>query len=168
MNSRFYPAFVSIGANLTSQNGRVALAGCNAAAEALRAIPGLRMQGLSHWYETDPIPAGGPSYVNGVAWLEGNAEPSWLLARLQAIEARAGRVRPFPNAPRVLDLDIIAMGDLVRDVPDPVLPHPRAHLRRFVLEPLAELAPFWVHPSLHLPIGALLAKLPPQGVKRLV
>ena len=168
MKSRFYPVFVSIGANLTGPNGRVALAGCNAAAEALRAIPGLRMQGLSHWVETDPIPAGGPSYVNGMAWLEGNTDPAWLLARLQAIEARAGRVRPYPNAPRVLDLDIIAMGNLVRNSPDPVLPHPRAHLRRFVLEPLAELAPSWVHPSSHLTIGALLAALPPQGVKRLV
>lgn len=168
MKSRFYPVFVSIGANLPSQNGCVALAGCNAAAEALRSIPGLRMQGLSHWYETDAIPAGGPAYVNGVAWLEGSADPAWLLARLQAIEARAGRVRPYPNAPRVLDLDIIAMGDLVRDAPDPVLPHPRADVRQFVLEPLAELAPSWVHPLRHLSIGALLAALPPQGVRRLL
>jgi 2-amino-4-hydroxy-6-hydroxymethyldihydropteridine diphosphokinase len=125
------------------------------------------MHALSNWYETDPIPPGGPSYINGVAWLEGETDPAWLLGRLQAIEARGGRTRSVPNAPRTLDLDIIAMGDTVRDAPDPILPHPRAHFRRFVLEPLAEIAPFWIHPVLHRPVGALLEDLPPQGVRRL-
>ncbi len=159
--------FVSIGANLPDRNGCEALATCQAAAEALRAIPGLRMQAVSRWYETDPIPSGGPPYVNGVAWLEGEIDPAVLLRNLQQIEAQAGRTRPYPNAPRTLDLDIIAIGDLIRDMPDPILPHPRAHLRRFVLEPLAEIAPFWVHPGLGLPVLRLLAGLPRQGVRLL-
>ena len=159
--------FVSIGANLPDRNGCEALATCKAAAEALCAIPGLRIHQVSRWYETDPIPPGGPSYVNGVAWLEGEVDPAVLLRRLQCIESQAGRTRPYPNAPRMLDLDIIAIGDLLRDTPDPILPHPRAHLRRFVLEPLAEIAPFWVHPRLCLPISKMLAQLPSQGVRLL-
>lgn len=76
------------------------------------------------------------------------------------MEARAGRARPYPNAPRCLDLDLIALGDLVRTTPDPVLPHPRAHLRRFVLQPLAEVAPGWRHPVLGETVETLLARLP--------
>ncbi len=137
------------------------------AAESLRSLPSLRLISLSSWYATDPIPAGGPRYINGMAWLHGTVKPEWLLRRLQMIESAAGRVRSVPNAPRVLDLDIVAMDDLVRDAPDPVLPHPRAHLRRFVLEPLAELMPDWVHPVLHRNVQSLLAELPDQGVERL-
>ena len=78
---------------------------------------------------------------------------------MQRIEARAGRRRSNANAARELDLDIIDIDGLVRAAPDPVLPHPRAHLRRFVLAPLAEVAPDWVHPRLGLGIAALLERL---------
>lgn len=163
--------FVAIGANLPGPDGRSARAGCEAAAEALRGLGGLRLAGVSRWCETDPIPPGGPVYVNGVAWLEATGpalpDPAWLLARLQAIETAGGRARSTPNAPRTLDLDIVAIGDLVRPAPDPILPHPRAHLRRFVLEPLAELAPDWVHPQLGRTALTLLADLEGQGVRRI-
>lgn len=167
MQVTFHDVFVSIGANLSDHNGCEALATCQTAAEALRAVPGLRMHRLSRWYETDPIPPGGPSYVNGVAWLEGQTDPATLLRILQQIETRAGRTRPYPNAPRVLDLDIISIGGMMQDTPDPILPHPRAHLRRFVLEPLGEIAPFWMHPCLGLSVMQILAQLPPQGVRLL-
>jgi 2-amino-4-hydroxy-6-hydroxymethyldihydropteridine diphosphokinase len=159
--------FIALGANLPGPDGRDARATCMAAAEALRGLPGLSFAGLSRLYETDPIPAGGPCYVNAVAELRGAADPVWLLHRLQAIEAQAGRVRSVANAPRTLDLDIIAIGDLVRERPDPILPHPRAHLRCFVLQPLADLAPDWVHPRLHRSIAELMAALPGQGVRRI-
>jgi 2-amino-4-hydroxy-6-hydroxymethyldihydropteridine diphosphokinase len=112
-------------------------------------------------------PAPQPDYVNGVALLIGEIAPDALLARLQEIERRAGRVRGAPNAPRTLDLDIIAMGGLVRDAPDPVLPHPRAHERAFVLQPLRDVAPHWKHPGLGRRIEELLAALPPQDIRRL-
>jgi 2-amino-4-hydroxy-6-hydroxymethyldihydropteridine diphosphokinase len=126
-------------------------------------LPGLRLAALSRWYRTRPEPPlpGVPDFVNGVARLEGEvADPAALLAALHAIEAGAGRRRPFPNAPRTLDLDLIAVGGMVRAAPDPVLPHPRAHLRRFVLEPLADVAPGWRHPVLGRSVEALLAGLP--------
>jgi 2-amino-4-hydroxy-6-hydroxymethyldihydropteridine diphosphokinase len=103
--------------------------------------------------------------VNGVACLEGDIAPAALLARLQAIEVAEGRRRGAPNAARTLDLDIIAMGDLVRAAPDPILPHPRAHLRLFVLVPLAEVAPGWIHPVLDRPVEALIAGLPPAAMR---
>lgn len=127
----------------------------------------------SGWYRTAPVPPSGqPDYVNGVLAAEmappvDPGFPAALLAALQAIEARFGRVRSVPNAARTLDLDIVAIGDLVRTAPDPVLPHPRMHLRRFVLAPLGEVAPGFRHPVSGLRVDAMLAALPPDGATRL-
>jgi len=157
--------FIAIGANLSALGHRTPLETCDAAAGRLGHLPGLRLVARSRWYSSAPVPPSGqPNYINGVAYLAGQAEPGELLAWLHGIEAEYGRVRGAANAARTLDLDIIAMGDAVRAAPDPVLPHPRAHLRAFVLLPLAELAPNWVHPVLHRPISALIAALPPQEI----
>ena len=118
-------------------------------------------------------PSGQPPYVNAIAVLgtepaAAEPDPADLLAWLQAIEAQAGRVRGERNAARTLDLDIIAMGEaggMVRTAPDPVLPHPRAHLRAFVLVPLLDVAPGWVHPVLRRRARGPAAGLPPQGVR---
>jgi 2-amino-4-hydroxy-6-hydroxymethyldihydropteridine diphosphokinase len=169
---------VSIGANLPGPDGAPPLETCRRAAAALDALPGLRLRGLSRWFVTAPVlPAGTspaaaqPAYVNAVAHLTvehgGAIDPAVLLQRLMALEAAAGRVRGALNAPRVLDLDIVAMDDLVRRAPDPVLPHPRAHERAFVLVPLAEIAPGWVHPVLGRNVEALIAGLPAQDVRAL-
>ncbi len=112
-------------------------------------------------------PSGQPDYVNGVARLEGRADPAALLAALQRIEQAHGRQRGVPDAARTLDLDLIALGGLVRAAPDPVLPHPRAHLRRFVLAPLCDVAADWVHPVLGRSAAALLAEVAPAGVVRI-
>jgi 2-amino-4-hydroxy-6-hydroxymethyldihydropteridine diphosphokinase len=154
---------IALGANLPAPDGASPLRTVRRAAAALGRLPGLRPEALSRWYRTRPEPPvpGAPDFLNGVARLEGEVEdPAALLAALHAIEAGAGRTRPFPNAPRTLDLDLIAVGGMVRPAPDPVLPHPRAHLRRFVLEPLAEVAPGWRHPVLGETVEALLARLP--------
>ena len=157
---------VAIGANLPGRAGEPPVATCQRAVAAMRDIPGVRLVAVSRWYGTAPVPPSAqPDYVNGVARLEGDIAPAVLLARLQAIEAAEGRRRGAPNAARTLDLDIIVMGDLVRAAPDPILPHPRAHLRRFVLAPLAEVAPGWVHPVLHRPVEALIAGLPPAPMR---
>ncbi len=156
---------VAIGANLPAVDGLPPLASCQRAAAALDGVGGLRLIAVSRWYETAPIPPSGqPNYVNGVAALAGEIAPAALLAALQAIERRFGRVRGEANAARTLDLDIVAMGDLIRAAPDPVLPHPRMHQRAFVLAPLLDVAPDWWHPVLGRSGRALLEALPDQGV----
>ncbi len=94
-------------------------------------------------------------------------DPAGLLAQLLTIEAEFGRQRAEVNAARTLDLDLIAMDDLVRAAPDPILPHPRAHLRRFVMAPLADVAPDWVHPIFGETATTLLARLQNEGVTSL-
>jgi 2-amino-4-hydroxy-6-hydroxymethyldihydropteridine diphosphokinase len=138
---------------------------CRRAAAVLTHLPGLRATGLSRWYETAPMPPSGqPPYINGMIRLEGVVLPEILLAALQRIESDFGRVRGEINAARTLDLDIVAMGGMIRAAPDPILPHPRMHLRAFVLAPLVDLAPDWRHPVLGQTARALLAGLPDQGV----
>ena len=164
---------IGIGANLPGQDGEPPLATARWAAARLDALPGLRLRGLSRWYLTEPVPPSGqPPYVNAIAALAvepaaAAPDPARLLAWLQAIEQPAGRVRGERNAARTLDLDIIAMGEagaMVRAAPDPVLPHPRAHLRAFVLAPLLDVAPGWVHPVLQRSARDLLRELPEQGI----
>lgn len=163
------PALVAIGANLPQPDGTPAVETCRWAVGRLAAIPGMRLRGVSAWWESAPIPPDprSPPYVNGVVLMEGETTPEALLAALHAIEEEAGRVRPYPNAPRVLDLDLIDLGGRVRRGPSPILPHPRAHLRAFVLKPLAEVAPGWVHPVLERPVAGLLEGVRDQAIRRL-
>jgi 2-amino-4-hydroxy-6-hydroxymethyldihydropteridine diphosphokinase len=167
---------VGIGANLPGLHGATPLETCQWAVERLRLLPGLRVNAVSQWFVTNPMPPSGqPCYVNAVLRLSVEAgavepDPAVLLAALQAIEAEAGRQRGEPNAARTLDLDIVAMGEAgqtVRTSPDPVLPHPRAHLRAFVLVPLLDVAAEWVHPVEAVGPTELLRRLPDQGVRRL-
>ena len=100
-------------------------------------------------------------FVNAVAEVATDLGPEALLALLHSVEERFGRVRRERNEARVLDLDLLAFGDLVTDTPGGlVLPHPRLHLRAFVLLPLADLAPGWRHPATGRPIRELIAELP--------
>ncbi len=166
---------IAVGANLPGPHGS-AIATCRSAVAGMAALPLLRHRGTSAWYETAPEgeAASGPPYVNGVARFDAGPAldaaadaPARLLEALARIEATHGRVRSVANAPRTLDLDIIAIGDLARLAPDPVLPHPRAHLRRFVLLPLLDVAPEWRHPALGLDAAALLRGLPKGEARRL-
>lgn len=168
---------IAIGANLPGSDGTSAIETCRAAAASLDRLPGLRLAALSRWFATAPVPPvpGSPDYVNGMALLRpvddgrgaGAPDPAALLAALQAVEDRFGRVRPYPNAPRTLDLDIIAMGDLIRLTPDPILPHPRMNQRAFVLAPLCDIAPGWVHPGLGRTVASLLAEIGTDGTRPL-
>jgi len=165
---------VGIGANLPGPQGELPLQTTRWATGQLDRLPGLRLRALSRWYLSDPVPPSGqPPYVNAVAVLaatDAEPDPAAVLSWLHGIEARAGRVRGERNAARSLDLDIIAMGEAgacIRAQPDPVLPHPRAHLRAFVLRPLLDVAPGWVHPVLQRRASDLLGALPPQGIRLL-
>ena len=129
-------AYVALGANLGD-----AAATLRAAVTDLAAQPGIALEAVSSFYRTAPIDSDGPDYINAVARMATSLTPLALLDALQATEAAYGRERPYRNAPRTLDLDLILYDTLDMAHPRLTLPHPRAHQRAFVLVPLAELAP---------------------------
>jgi 2-amino-4-hydroxy-6-hydroxymethyldihydropteridine diphosphokinase len=141
---------------------------CQDAVQAIAAIPGLHDLIVSNWWQTAPLPPSEqPLFVNGMVGFSGNIAPETLLVALQSIENHFGRRRDRVNAARTIDLDIIAMGEITRPAPDPILPHPRAHLRAFVLSPLLDIAPDWVHPVLKQKATDLLKQLTDQRCYRL-
>lgn len=157
---------IGIGANLPGPAHSVPIETCRAAVPVICAIPGLSFVAVSEWYRTAAVPASDqPDFCNGVLRLEGAIDPAELLSRLHAIEDVFGRVRSTPNAPRSLDLDIIDLNEMIRVSPPPILPHPRAHLRAFVLRPILDVAPGWRHPVQGQGLSSLLAELPPQRIQ---
>lgn len=130
-------AYVGIGANLGDPVAQVL-----AAIEALAALPGTTLAAASSLYRTAPVGAPDqPDYVNAVAALDTHLDPHELLDALQRIEQVAGRDRPFPNAPRTLDLDLLTYAAQHLADDRLTLPHPRMHERAFVLAPLVEICP---------------------------
>lgn len=159
--ARLERAYVGLGANLGDARGTLL-----AAWQALSALADCRPVACSSFYRTAPVEATGPDFINAVAVLDTGLTPEALLAELQAIELRFGRERPYRNAPRTLDLDLLAMGEQVRGTPVLTLPHPRLHQRAFALVPLAEVAPNLMLPGLG-PVSALLAGVADQAIARL-
>lgn len=148
-------ACVALGANLGDASAAVAHA-----ASALATLPGTQLVRVSSLYRTAPYEAQGPDFINAVALIETQLEPLALLDALHALELKNGRERPYRNAPRTLDLDLIFHGDTVLNTPRLTLPHPRWSERAFVLMPLAEVAPERVSP-------ALLEAVKNQAIERL-
>jgi 2-amino-4-hydroxy-6-hydroxymethyldihydropteridine diphosphokinase len=137
-------AYVGLGANLGDREGTL-----RAAVDALAAEEGIEVVAVSTLCETAPVGVGGqPRFLNGAVALETSLGARELLDRLLAVEQRFGRVRvPDEHGPRTLDLDLLLFGDERIDEPGLTVPHPRLHERRFVLEPLGELAPGLVVPG---------------------
>lgn len=153
--------YIGVGANLGDARAQVEQALIDCAA-----LPGTRLVARSSLYRTAPVDAGGDDYVNAVCRLATTLTPLALLDALQAIEQRHGRERPYRNAPRTLDLDILLYGTQVLDGPRLQVPHPRLHERAFALVPLAELAPAIELPG-RGPIGAWLAGVAHQAIEPL-
>jgi 2-amino-4-hydroxy-6-hydroxymethyldihydropteridine diphosphokinase len=148
-------AYVGLGANLGDARGAV-----QAALAALAKLPQTHLTAASPLYRSAPVDASGPDYVNAVAALQTRLTAPDLLAALQEIERAAGRQRPYRNAPRTLDLDLLLYGDARIDSLRLTLPHPRLRERAFVLRPLADIAPDLVTPQ-------DLARVAGQAIERL-
>ena len=132
---------IALGSNLGDREAHL-----RAAVAALGAV--LSPLHVSSFRETEPVEVAGsqPMFLNAAATGESALSASAVLDVLLAVEQRFGRERPYPNAPRTLDLDLILYGDSIIDVPGVIVPHPRFRERRFVLEPLVEIAPDWMDP----------------------
>jgi 2-amino-4-hydroxy-6-hydroxymethyldihydropteridine diphosphokinase len=139
-------AYVGLGANL-AHPGSTPRQALDAAVDALAATRQIRLLATSRVYCSDPVDADGPPFFNQVARLQSALDAEALLDELQSIENRFGRQRPYRNAPRTLDLDLLMLGQRQLHTSRLTLPHPRMHQRLFVLMPLAEIAPGIVIPG---------------------
>jgi len=159
---------IGIGSNLVHPPAHSPRATAEAALAALPAA-GIRVVALSGWYSSEPVPVSDQLwFVNAVAAVATGLAPEALLSRLLRLEVEFGRIRGARNAARTLDLDLLDYDSRRCETATLTLPHPRLHLRRFVLEPLSEIAPAWRHPRLGLTAAELLAGLPSsQQVERL-
>lgn len=148
-------AYIALGANLGEPGETLLLA-----MEAIAALDGVSLIRRSALYASAPMQSSGPDYVNAVVEVSTVLSAPELLAQLQQLEQLAGRERPYRNAPRTLDLDLLLYGSASIDSPALLLPHPRMLERAFVLLPLAEIAPQRVTP-------AQLHAVRTQAIKRL-
>jgi 2-amino-4-hydroxy-6-hydroxymethyldihydropteridine diphosphokinase len=154
-------AYLSLGSNLgdRAKNLQDAVAALAAA--------GVNVVRVSSLCETEPVDyLDQPWFLNCAAEVQTDLTASDLLHALRAIEAQMGSQKLIAKGPRLLDMDILLYGDEVIDTPELQIPHPRMHLRRFVLQPLAEIAPQAQHPRAHQSIADLLASTPDKSIVR--
>jgi 2-amino-4-hydroxy-6-hydroxymethyldihydropteridine diphosphokinase len=149
--------YVGIGSNLGDREFLI-----RKAVEGLRDLPRTSVIQVSSLYDTEPVgEVDQPPFLNAVAWLETELDARSLLWHLLLIEKRMGRVRGKRWGPRSIDLDLLFFGERVIDEPDLKVPHPEAHRRAFVLYPLQELEPDFIHPVTGESIRKLIRKLDP-------
>lgn len=152
-------AYIGIGSNLGDKRNN-----CLKAVEMIGQFPDCQITGQSEWYLTKPIGVEGQDwYVNGVLSLDTNKSAQDLLNSLMGIEAELGRVRQQRWESRVIDLDILLYGREIIDEDNLTIPHPLMHVRKFVLVPMARLAPDLAHPTLGVTMTELLLKVPEDG-----
>ena len=152
-----HTAYIGLGSNLGESDDTL-----QQALNDIRALPDTAVLQVSDFYRTSPVDSAGPDYINAVARLTTALSAPDLLLALQGIELAHGRQRPYHNAPRTLDLDVLCYDDLHQDDPRLILPHPRMHLRAFVLRPLLDIAPdMIVH---NKPIAQWLAACTDQAI----
>lgn len=148
-------AYIGLGSNIGDR-----AANLKRALNLLKARQGLKVKKASSLYEAEPVGLKGqPWFLNAVVEVETSLSPEGLFKVCQEIEAEMGRRRESRGGPRVIDLDILLYGDSIIDEEDLKIPHPRMHTRRFVLVPLAEIAPEAIHPAFKKTASSLLGEL---------
>ncbi len=150
--------FLGIGSNLASKSFGSPFNNCIEAIKVIRKK--FIIENISYWYESEPVPKSDqPWYVNGVVSISTGLNPDEILSQLLDIEMNFGRVREKKNEARVIDLDLLSYKNLVLDSEFLTLPHPRMHLRTFVLKPILDISSKWKHPKLGLNVKVLLKNL---------
>ena len=156
---------IGIGGNIKSDDGSHPI---HIAMKAINSLENYSIQVIeqSSWYESEPIPKSNqPNFFNCIVFANTILNELDVLKVLHKIEHTLGRRRKTVNEPRVIDLDLIDYSNKILSNKEIIIPHPRAHTRRFVMEPLAELDPNWVHPILKTNVYKILKKINNQKVK---
>jgi 2-amino-4-hydroxy-6-hydroxymethyldihydropteridine diphosphokinase len=151
--------YLSLGSNLGDRDANLQQA-------IAQLAPAVRVLRVSPTYETEPVDyTAQPWFLNLVAEAQTNLSPTKLLAHTVALEQALGRIRAIPQGPRTIDIDILLYGDVVVRAARLEIPHPRMPQRRFVLAPLADLAPKLRHPVTHLTVTEMLQSAPAQSMR---
>lgn len=156
MPKDLHTAFISIGSNIGDK-----LANCQNAISALETVEDTRLCACSRFYKTAPVDYLDQDwFVNAAVKIDTKLAPRELLEALKEIQQRAGRLKdPIRFGPRIIDLDIIFYDTAIIDLPELVIPHPRMHKRRFVLQPICDIDPAFVHPVFQKDVRYLLDQL---------
>ena len=156
---------IGVGGNIKSDEGSHPI---HVAMKAINSLENYSIQVIeqSSWYESEPIPKSNqPNFFNCIVFANTILNELDVLKVLHKIEHTLGRRRKKVNEPRVIDLDLIDYSNKILSNEEIIIPHPRAHKRRFVMEPLAELDPNWVHPILKTDVSKILKKINNQKIK---
>ena len=156
---------VGIGGNLFSKEGLHPVQVCQEAIKLLKPMS-IIVEKQSSWYRSDPIPKSDqPKFFNSILVASTTLNELDVLNSLHVIEKKFGRIRKNINEARIIDLDLIDYSSKIYDSKDIVLPHPRAHLRRFVMQPLYEIEKKWIHPILKISVAEILNQLETQELE---
>ena len=156
---------IAVGGNLHSKNGIHPVEICQEAIKSLKSMS-IIVEKQSSWYRSDPVPKSDqPKFFNSVLVASTTLNELDVLNSLHVIEKKFGRIRKNINEARIIDLDLIDYSSKIYDNKDIILPHPRAHLRRFVMEPLNEIDKYWIHPILKISVAEILNQLDEQELE---
>ncbi|MEE2695446.1 MAG: 2-amino-4-hydroxy-6-hydroxymethyldihydropteridine diphosphokinase [Pseudomonadota bacterium] len=154
---------IAIGSNLSSELYGTPLDNCWSAIDFLKKK--FKILSISNFYETEPIPESSqPWYVNGVVCIRTDNPPHEILKELLSIEKKFRRTRNIKNEPRVIDLDLLCYNNITINTLDLILPHPRMHLRKFVMQPICDINANWIHPKFNKKAKTLTKKLANQKI----
>ena len=161
----FNKIIIGVGGNINSEDGSHPVIICNKAIGTLMEYS-IKVEKQSKWYNSEPIPKSNqPNFFNCIVFAKTELNENAVLKSLHKIEEKFGRKRDKINDPRSIDLDLIDYSGKIRCNKNIIIPHPRAHLRKFVMAPIAEINPEWIHPILKISVLEILKRLKKQKIE---